>query len=35
VILALQGLWIVFFLYTGRSSVTGSTMDFFVHRDRI
>ncbi|OPY10572.1 MAG: Prolipoprotein diacylglyceryl transferase [Syntrophaceae bacterium PtaB.Bin038] len=34
-ILSLQGLWIVFFLYTGRSSVTGSTMDFFVHGDRI
>ena len=34
-ILSLQGLWIVFFLYTRRSSVTGSTMDFFVHRDRI
>jgi prolipoprotein diacylglyceryltransferase len=34
-ILLLQCLWVVFFLYTGRSKVTGSTLDFFVHRDRI
>lgn len=34
-ILFLQCLWAVFFLYTGRSKVTGSTLDFFVHRDRI
>ncbi len=34
-ILFLQGLWVVFFLYTGHSRVTGSTLDFFVHRDRI
>ncbi|NPV03811.1 MAG: prolipoprotein diacylglyceryl transferase [Syntrophaceae bacterium] len=34
-ILFLQGLWLVFFLYTGRSRVTGSTLDFFVHRDRV
>lgn len=31
----LQGLWLVFFLYTGRSRVTGAILDFFVHRDRI
>lgn len=34
-ILFLQCLWAVFFLYTGRSKVTGSTLDFFVRRDRI
>ena len=34
-ILFLQCLWVVFFLYTGRSKVTGSTLDFFVRRDRI
>ncbi|MCX7634678.1 MAG: prolipoprotein diacylglyceryl transferase [Syntrophales bacterium] len=35
VILTLQGLWVACFLYTGLSKVTGATMDFFVHRDRI
>jgi len=34
-ILILQCLWVVFFLYTGRSKVTGSTLEIFVHRDRI
>jgi prolipoprotein diacylglyceryltransferase len=34
-ILFLQCLWVIFFLYTGCSKVTGSTLDFFVHRDRI
>jgi hypothetical protein len=34
-ILFLQCLWVVFFLYTGRSKVTGSTLEFFVRRDRI
>lgn len=34
-ILLLQCLWVVFFLYTGRSKVTGSTLEFFVRRDRI
>ena len=34
-IIFLQCLWAVFFLYTGRSKVTGSTLEFFVHRDRI
>jgi hypothetical protein len=35
VILLLQGMWIVFFLYTGRSRVTGAIMSFHVHRDRV
>lgn len=28
-------LWLAMFLYTGRSTVTGSTLTFHVHRDRI
>ena len=28
-------LWIAMFMYTGRSTVTGSTMSFYVHKDRI
>ncbi|MGE4343767.1 MAG: prolipoprotein diacylglyceryl transferase family protein [Geoalkalibacter sp.] len=35
VLLALQGLWLSIFLYTGRSAVTGSTLSFHVHEDRI
>ncbi len=35
VILFLQVLWIGIFLYTGRSVVTGSTLSFFVHRERL
>lgn len=35
VILFLQLLWIGTFLYTGRSVVTGSTLSFYVHRERI
>jgi hypothetical protein len=35
VILLLQGLWIVMFLRTGRSDVTGAGLRFFVHHDRI
>ena len=35
VILALQALWAAVFLYTGRSSVTGSALSFHVLRDRI
>jgi len=35
VIIALQVLWAVMFLYTGWSMVTGSLMSFYVHRDRI
>jgi hypothetical protein len=34
-ILALQGLWLAIFLYTGRSSVTGAQLTFHVHADRI
>lgn len=34
-LLLLQGLWIFIFLYTGRSSVTGATLSFHVHSDRI
>ncbi len=34
-ILMLQSLWTLSFLYTGRSRVTGSTVEVFVHRDRI
>lgn len=34
-ILALQCLWLTIFLYTGRSTVTGSRISFHVHRDRI
>ncbi|HQU32364.1 MAG: prolipoprotein diacylglyceryl transferase [Planctomycetia bacterium] len=28
-------LWVAIFLYTGRSTVTGSTLTFHVHRDRV
>ncbi len=34
-ILFLQGIWTITFLYTGRSTVTGSTLSFHVHQDRI
>lgn len=34
-ILFLQGIWVIIFLYTGRSTVTGATLSFHVHRDRI
>jgi prolipoprotein diacylglyceryltransferase len=34
-ILFLQSLWLMIFLYTGRSTVTGSRISFHVHRDRI
>lgn len=34
-ILFLQGIWMVIFLYTGRSTVTGATLAFHVHEDRI
>jgi hypothetical protein len=34
-ILFLQGIWMVIFLYTGRSTVTGATLSFHVHHDRI
>ena len=32
-LLALQGLWLIIFLYTGRSSVTGAYLSFHVHAD--
>jgi hypothetical protein len=35
VILFLEGLCLAIFLYTGRSAVTGATMSFHVHRERI
>ncbi len=35
ILLALQGLFVFAFLFTGRSSVTGSTITFYVHKDRI
>jgi hypothetical protein len=34
-ILFLQGIWLVIFYYTGRSTVTGATLRFHVHHDRI
>jgi hypothetical protein len=34
-ILFLQGIWVMIFLYTGRSTVTGATLSFYVHQDRI
>ena len=35
VLLALQALWLAIFVYTGRSAVTGATLSFHVHRERI
>jgi len=35
VILTLQGVWLLLFWYTGKSSVTGSTLSFYVHSGRI
>lgn len=35
IILFLQAIWLVIFLYTGRSTVTGSTLQFHVCQDRI
>ena len=34
-LLFLQALWLGIFLHTGRSSVTGATVSFHVHHDRI
>ena len=34
-ILFLQCIWMIIFFYTGRSKVTGATISFHVHRDRI
>ena len=35
VILAVQFLWLFMFIYTGRSMVTGSTLSFHVHEEKI
>jgi prolipoprotein diacylglyceryltransferase len=35
VLVALQGLWLALFVFTGRSSVTGAQLSFHVHHDRI
>jgi hypothetical protein len=35
VMLFCQGIWLIVFLITGRSSVTGSTLSFFVRHDRV
>jgi len=35
ILLLLQGLWVATFLYTGRSTVTGSTLSFHVKEDRV
>lgn len=34
-ILFLQGIWALIFLYTGRSTVTGATLSFHVHHERV
>ena len=34
-ILFLQGIWLLIFYYTGRSTVTGATLRFHVHQNRI
>jgi hypothetical protein len=34
-ILFLQGIWLIIFFYTGRSTVTGATLSYHVHHDRI
>ncbi|MDX2032037.1 MAG: prolipoprotein diacylglyceryl transferase [Blastocatellia bacterium] len=34
-LLFIQALWLAIFVYTGRSKVTGATLSFFVHQDRI
>jgi len=35
VIIFIQFIWVAIFLYTGRSTVTGATLAFHVHRERI
>ncbi|HKQ75394.1 MAG TPA: prolipoprotein diacylglyceryl transferase [Blastocatellia bacterium] len=35
VLLFCQALWLGIFLHTGRSMVTGSTLSFFVHKERV
>ena len=34
-VLFLQALWFLIFLFTGKSSVTGATLSFHIHHDRI
>lgn len=34
-LLFLQLLWFTLFMYTGRSTVTGANLSFYIHRDRI
>lgn len=34
-IICLQGIWVLVFLYLGKSKVTGATMSFHVYKDRI
>lgn len=34
-ILFLQSIWVLIFMFTGRSTVTGATLSFHVHNDRI
>ena len=35
ILLFLQGIWLAIFFYTGRSTVTGATLQYHVHHDRI
>lgn len=35
VVIFLQSIWLVIFCYTGRSTVTGATLSFHVHHDRV
>jgi hypothetical protein len=35
VLLFCQALWLTIFLHTGRSMVTGATLSFFVHKERV
>lgn len=34
-VIFIEALWVVIFLFTGRSTVTGSKLSLFLHRDRI
>jgi hypothetical protein len=34
-VLFLEGVWVGILLYTGTSEVTGATISFHVHRDRV
>jgi len=35
ILILLQCVWLVMFLYTGRSMVTGANLSFHVHSERI